>query len=58
MQHMGMCAEKCAKDYNINREAQDNFAIRSYQSTAASVTSGLFKEEIVGVDVRIQAGVA
>ena len=29
--HMGVCAEKCAKDYNISREEQDDFAIESYK---------------------------
>jgi acetyl-CoA C-acetyltransferase len=29
--HMGVCAEKCAADYNITREDQDNFAIESYK---------------------------
>jgi acetyl-CoA C-acetyltransferase len=32
--HMGVCAEKCATDYSISREEQDNFAIESYKRSA------------------------
>ena len=32
--HMGVCAEKCATDYNITREDQDNFAVESYKRSA------------------------
>ena len=29
--HMGMCAEKCANDYDLSREAQDEYALLSYE---------------------------
>lgn len=48
---MGVCADNTAKKYNISREAQDEFAIRSYQLAAETTANGWFKDEIVGVSV-------
>ncbi len=47
--HMGVCAEKCAEDYNISREEQDSFAKQSYERSAKAWADGNFKEEIVPV---------
>jgi len=55
-QHMGLCAEKCAKDYKISREAQDAFALLSYTRTKAAVEGGLFKEEIAPVTIKGRKG--
>jgi len=49
--HMGNCAEDCAKKYNISREAQDNFALESYNRAANATKNGLFKNEIVAVQI-------
>jgi acetyl-CoA C-acetyltransferase len=49
--HMGTCADECAKEYNISREEQDQFAIESYQKASAASSNGLFKDEIVKVSV-------
>lgn len=49
--HMGVCADKCATEYNISREDQDNFAIESYKRAAAAWDAGKFDEEIVPVEV-------
>ena len=49
--HMGVCAEKCAKDHNISREEQDNFAIESYKRSAKAWSEGKFKEEVVPVEI-------
>jgi len=49
--HMGTCADECAKEYNISREEQDQFAIESYQKASAASSKGLFKDEIVKVSV-------
>ena len=35
----------------ISREAQDNYGIESYQRTEAAIRSGVFDQEIVGVEV-------
>ena len=49
--HMGVCAEKTAKDHAISREAQDEYAIGSYRRAQAAWKAGHFKEEVVPVDV-------
>lgn len=49
--HMGVCAEKCADEMNFTREEQDNFALTSYERSAAAWTAGRFSEEIVSVEV-------
>ncbi len=46
---MGMTAENLAKRYNISREAQDKFALRSHQRAVAATDNGTFKREIVPV---------
>lgn len=44
---MGNAAELCAKECNISRQDQDEFAIESYKRSAAASAAGKFKEEIV-----------
>ena len=50
--HMGVCAEKCAKDYNISREEQDDFAIESYKKSKIAWDNGKFSNEIVPVEIQ------
>ena len=45
---MGNCADNTAKEMNITREMQDEFAINSYKRAAASTEAGYFKKEIRG----------
>ncbi|SDI91381.1 acetyl-CoA C-acyltransferase [Chryseobacterium jejuense] len=54
--HMGVCAEKCAVDYNITREDQDNFAIESYKRSAKAWSEGKFNDEIVSVSIPQRKG--
>lgn len=54
--HMGVCAEKCATDYNISREEQDNFAIESYKRAAKAWSEGKFAEEIIPVEIPQRKG--
>ena len=54
--HMGVCAESCAKKYNITREEQDGFAIESYNRSAKSWSEGRFSEEIINVEVPQRRG--
>ena len=49
--HMGVCAEKCAAEYQFSREDQDNFAIQSYKRSAEAWEAGKFKEEVVPVEI-------
>jgi acetyl-CoA C-acetyltransferase len=55
-QAMGVCADNTAKEYEISREEQDAFAIRSYKRAAESTESGKFKDEIVPVAVPQRKG--
>ncbi len=55
-QHMGNCAELCAKEKGFSREAQDAFAIESYRRANAAISEGHFKEEIVAVTVKGRKG--
>lgn len=48
---MGNCADHTAKEKNISREEQDEYAINSYKRSADSWENGLFDDEIVPVEV-------
>ncbi|HJO32724.1 MAG TPA: thiolase family protein [Anaerolineales bacterium] len=47
--NMGLTAERVADEYEVSRQAQDEFALRSHQRAAAATEAGKFKEEIVPV---------
>ena len=53
---MGNAAENTAKEMNISREAQDNFAIESYKRAQKSVSEGVFDNEIVPVIIPQRKG--
>jgi acetyl-CoA C-acetyltransferase len=53
---MGNCADNTAKEMNISREAQDEYAINSYKRSAASTEAGKFKNEIVPVAIPQRKG--
>jgi acetyl-CoA C-acetyltransferase len=48
---MGNCADNTAKEMNISREEQDAYAIQSYKRSAAAWEAGMFKDEIVPVEM-------
>jgi acetyl-CoA acyltransferase len=50
---MGLTAENVAREYNISREEQDEFALRSHQNAAAAIDGGKFRDEIVPLDVEV-----
>ena len=54
--HMGNCADQCADKYKISREEQDEFAIESYNRAANASKNGLFKQEIVKVNIPQRKG--
>ncbi|MFQ6113346.1 MAG: thiolase family protein, partial [bacterium] len=54
--HMGNAAELCAKECNVPREAQDEFAISSYKKALEAQKNGYFKDEIVAVKVEQRKG--
>ncbi|KAL2142676.1 hypothetical protein VTI28DRAFT_831 [Corynascus sepedonium] len=54
--HMGNCAENTAKKYDISREAQDEYAIQSYQRAQAAWKNNAFADEIAPVTVKGRKG--
>jgi acetyl-CoA acyltransferase len=48
---MGLTAENVARRYEVSREDQDAFALRSHQRAIAAIDAGLFRDEIVPIDV-------
>jgi acetyl-CoA C-acetyltransferase len=49
--HMGNCAELCASEYSLSREAQDAYALESYQRAQGAWEKGDFAAEVVPVEV-------
>jgi acetyl-CoA C-acetyltransferase len=54
--HMGGCAEMCAEKYAFTREAQDAFALESYQRARRANESGDFNAEFAPVTVEGKKG--
>lgn len=53
---MGNAAELCAKECGVSREAQDAFAVESYQRSQAAWAKGAFDAEIVPVPIPQRKG--
>ena len=51
---MGVTAENVARKFNISREEQDAFALKSHQKAAAAIKAGRFKDEILPIKVKTQ----
>lgn len=54
--HMGSAGELCAKECNISREEQDQFATESYRRAIKAHENGSFKGEIVEIKVKDRKG--
>jgi acetyl-CoA C-acetyltransferase len=50
--HMGNFGDQCARENDFTREAQDAFAMASFERANAAIKAGWFKDEIVGVEVK------
>jgi acetyl-CoA C-acetyltransferase len=55
-QHMGKLGDRCATHCGFTRDAQDQFAVESYQGALKAVADGRFKSEIVPVEVKGKKG--
>lgn len=53
---MGVFAQRSADDFNITREAMDEFAIGSLNKSLAAIENGWFKDEIAPVTIKGRAG--
>ena len=54
--HMGMCAEECATSQGISRSMQDEYALESTRRAIEAQQKGLFKAEIVPVELEGKGG--
>jgi len=54
--NMGITAENVAEKYNITRQEQDEFSLRSQKRALAAIADGKFKDEIVPVVVKQRKG--
>ncbi len=54
--HMGTTAENVAKQYEISRRDQDEFAAASQQKAEAAQKAGKFKDEIAPIDIVTRKG--
>ena len=54
--HMGTTAENVARQWQITREDQDNFAVASQNKAEAARKAGKFKDEIVPVTIKGRKG--
>lgn len=54
---MGNSAEFIAEEYDVTREAMDNFAFNSHQKALAAIDAGKFAAEIVPVEIHGRKGV-
>ncbi|OGO19642.1 MAG: acetyl-CoA acetyltransferase [Chloroflexi bacterium RBG_16_50_9] len=52
--HMGLTSENIAVKYGISRVEQDKFALESNNRALAAIKNGLFKQEIVPVEIRVK----
>jgi len=49
--NMGMTGEEVAKDFDISREEQDKFGLRSHRNATNAIKNGYFKEQIAPIEV-------
>ncbi len=50
--HMGITAENVAEKYQITREQQDEFAVKSQSKAAEAIKTNKFKDEIVPIKIK------
>jgi acetyl-CoA C-acetyltransferase len=55
--HMGTTADRVAEVYKITREECDELALMSHQRAVAAIDGGVFKREIVPVEIKSKKGV-
>lgn len=53
---MGVAADMCAKEHNISRKEQDEFAMESYRRSAEAWKAGRFNDEVIPVEIPQKKG--
>ena len=54
--HMGIYGDQCAAKCGFTKQAQDDFAVRSYTRARRATAEGLFDDEIVPVEIKSKKG--
>lgn len=54
--HMGVSNDLCSEKYHVSREDQDKYAAMSYERVMKSIQGGLFKDEILPVEIPQKKG--
>jgi acetyl-CoA C-acetyltransferase len=54
--HMGTYGDQCAARFGFTRQAQDDFAVRSYTRARQAAAAGVFASEIVPVEIQGKKG--
>jgi acetyl-CoA C-acetyltransferase len=54
--HMGVTAENVAREFNVSRQEQDEFALNSQLKAEAAMKAGKFKDEIIPVEIVSKKG--
>jgi len=54
--HNGVTAENVANTYHVSREEQDAFALESHRRAVAAIEAGVFKDEILPVELKDRKG--
>jgi acetyl-CoA C-acetyltransferase len=55
--HMGITAENISTRYQISRNMQDNFALTSQQRASSAIKNGVFKDQILPLEIKTRKGV-
>lgn len=55
-QHMGCTGELVAERFNVSRQQQDEYALKSHQKACAAISAGKFKDEIVPIEILQKKG--
>jgi acetyl-CoA C-acetyltransferase len=53
---MGIYGDQCAAKCQFSKQAQDDFAVRSYTRARKAVAAGIFDDEIVPVEIKSKKG--
>jgi acetyl-CoA C-acetyltransferase len=54
--HMGEFGDVCAREYGFTRQAQDDFAVRSYTRARQAMADGTFDDEIIPIEIKGKKG--
>jgi acetyl-CoA C-acetyltransferase len=54
--HMGIYGDQCAAKYQFSKQAQDDFAVRSYTRARRAIAEGVFDDEMVPVEIKGKKG--